>query len=365
MGRYVFQAAWKRWAAGLLDGAGYAGAWLLTAGRGLKPDAAVLAEPRSILVVRLDHLGDVLFARPCLQALRRRFPRAHLACLTSRAGAQLLARDAFLDEVLSWEAPWFARGTVPPGQAGWVELARQLRTRRFDVGLELRGDLRNLLLLWRAGVRVRLGYGITGGGFLLHRCLALPAGRHEVERDLAVAAAAGADFTPQAYTPLALSPEELAEGRGAWQGAGPKVVVHPAAGDPAKRWPAGRFARVCAALADAGCEILLVGTAPERTVAEDAAAGVPGVRNLAGRTSLRALAALISAADLLIGNDSGPAHLALTQGIPAVLVWSETNAPEEWGPWGEGCRARVIRQPEREEAVAETVAAALSFLPRR
>jgi ADP-heptose:LPS heptosyltransferase len=361
--RYVFRSAWRRGAAALLDAAGAALVRFLTLGRGLRPDADVLAQPKNILLVRLDHLGDVLFARPCLQALRGRYPQAHLTVLTSSLGAELLRRDPHADEIIVWDAPWFARGGASVEGPGYWRLVKDLRRRRFDLSLELRGDLRQHVLLWLAGVRVRIGYGITGGAFLLHRPLPLAAGIHEVERDLAAAAAAGAEQFPRRFTPLALDAGERQTAERVWQGSRRRVVVHPAAGDPAKCWPPERFAAVCDALADAGGEIILVGTARERAIAEAVVrACLRPPRNLCGTTTVAELLALVTTAQLLVGNDSGPAHVAVTQDVPAVILWSETNAPEEWGPWGEGCRAAVVREPGRPEAAAEVVAAAKHFL---
>lgn len=361
--KYLFRAAWKRGLAGLLDLVGAVAVWLATGGRGLKPDPAVLSHPRRILVVRLDHLGDVLFSRPALAALRRAHPQAKIAVLVSPAGAELLAQDPSVDECLVFDAPWFRRGPKPAGQPGWQALVRRLREQAFDCSLDLRGDLRHHVLLWQAGVKVRIGYTATGGGFLLHVPLRLAVHRHEVERDLDAAAAAGATWRPDAYPRLALAPAELQAADKTWEQPAQRVIVHPAAGDPAKCWPLENFRRVCETLAAAGCEVLLVGSAAERAAAEELARGSRSrVRNLCGQTTVRQLAALIATAQLVVGNDSGPAHIAATQDVPIVMLWSETNQPEEWGPWGRPDRSLVVRHPLRPEALEEVLAAARSWL---
>lgn len=360
---YVYRSWWLRSLAGAADAAGWLLVRILTLGRGLRPDPDRWKNPKRILAVRLDHIGDVLFLRPALQALRAHFPSSRITVLVSSAGGELLARDPWVDEILVWNAPWFARGPRPSPQPGFFALARKLRAGRFDLALDFRGDIRHILLLWLARVRVRVGYGITGGGFLLHCCLKLPVSRHEVERNLAVVAAVGAGDAPRSYSPLPLNKEDQQAGASAWQGAGPGIVIHPLAGDPAKRWPAGHCAQVCDALQQAGCEVLLVGTAGEKDrIREVVRLCAHPPRNAAGAYSLRALAAVLSRARLLIGTDSGPAHLALTQGIPVVMLWSETNAPGEWGPWGQNARAAVIRRPWRPEAVAEIIRAAGELL---
>lgn len=367
--KYLFRAAWKRGLAGLFDLAGAVAVWLATGGRGLRPDPEVLFHPQRILVVRLDHLGDVLFSRPALAALRRAHPRARITALVSPAGAELLARDPAVDECLVYDAPWFRRGPGSGNQPGWQALVRRLREQAYDCSLDLRGDLRHHVLLWQAGVKVRIGYTATGGGFLLHVPLRLAAGRHEVERNLEAAAAAGAAWRPSAYPRLALAPNELKAAAKTWKQRARRVIVHPAAGDPAKCWPRENFRQVCEALAAAGCEILLVGSAAERTAAGSVASGSRSrVRDLCGQTTVRQLAALITTAQLVVGNDSGPAHIAATQGVPVIMLWSETNQPEEWGPWGRPDRSLVVRRPLRPEALEEVLAAArawLSLVPAR
>jgi ADP-heptose:LPS heptosyltransferase len=361
--RYVFVSPAKRLAAALFDFAGTALVLLLTLGRGMKPDSAALADPRSILVVRLDHLGDVLFARPALRALRERFPSARIAVLASSAGAELLRHDENVDEVIAWDAPWFARGRGG-AERGFLAVASDLRRRRFDISLELRGDTRHHFLLWLAGVKVRAGFGITGGGFLLHVPVRLRPGVHEVERDLDAAAAVGAISRPAGYAPLTLSPDEAEAGERFWRTAArPRVVVHPSAGDPAKRWPLPKLADIVDGLAGLGGEVLLVGSAGEREWI-DAVRETSCTRpaDVCGATTLGTLLGLIDSADLLVGSDSGPAHLALTQGKPVVMLWSTTNDPAEWGPWGAAARSVVVREPSRPEAAGEAVDAARGLL---
>jgi ADP-heptose:LPS heptosyltransferase len=361
--KYVYRAAWRRGLAEVLDAVGEFAVRVLTLGRGLRFDPALLDHPQEILVIRLDHLGDVLFLRPCLLALRSHFPRAKITVLTSRGGAELLQGDRYVDHVLTWEAPWFARGGAPADPLSFWQLAGQLRRKRFDISLDPRGDLRHHLLTWLAGVRLRVGYGVTGGGFLLHRQRPLPLARHEVERNLQLAALLGVEPVVERYVPLNLAEEDLHYGQSVWSSPVKRVVFHPAAGDPAKRWPLNRLIEICDALERQGCEVILVGSAQDHFAAQtlaNACAHPPRV--LAGVTTLPQLIAVIASAHVLVGSDSGPAHMAITQGVPTVMLWSQTNEPEEWGPWGRGVQAVVVRDADNEHAVHHAVAAVKHFL---
>jgi len=361
--KYVYRAAWRRGLAAALDAVGTWLVQVLTLGRGLHFDSGILDHPQDILVIRLDHLGDVLFLRPCLLAIRSHFPRAKITVLTSRGGAELLSGDRYVDQLLTWEAPWFARGPVPAGQPSFWQLARQLRRKNFDISLDPRGDLRHHLLAYLAGVRVRVGYGITGGGFLLHCQRPLQPACHEVERNLLLAALVGVEPVVERYVPMNLTDEDLHYGQSVWSSPAKRVVFHPAAGDPAKRWPLNRLIEICDALERQGCELILVGSAQDHFAAQTLAnACTRPPRVLAGVTSLAQLIAVISSAQVLVGSDSGPAHMAMTQGVPAVMLWSQTNEPEEWGPWGRGVQAVVVRNAEGEHAVHHAVAAVKHFL---
>lgn len=361
--KYVYRAAWRRGLASVLDAAGTLVVQALTLGSGLRPDPALVDHPQEILVIRLDHLGDVLFLRPCLLALKTHYPRSKITVLTSRAGAELLRGDRYVDHLLTWEAPWFARAGSPADPLSFWQLAALLRKKRFDVSLDPRGDLRHHLLTWFSGVRLRVGYGITGGGFLLHLQRPLPQACHEVERNLLLAALLDVEPVVERYVPLNLSEEDAHYGESVWTSPGKRVVVHPAAGDPAKRWPMNRLIEICDSLERQGCELLLVGSAQDHFAAQalaNACAHPPRV--LAGVTSLGQLAGVISAAQVVVGSDSGPAHMAITQGVPTVMLWSRTNEPVEWGPWGRGVQAVVVRQADQEDAVQHAVSAVKHFL---
>ncbi len=357
---YVFQSPWMQRAMAAVDFMG-----TVITGGGLKVPAPVLHDPRHILVVRLDHLGDLLFSRPALEALRLAYPRARITLMLSPATADLMRLDPAIDDLLIWEAPWFSRSGRPGRDSGYRELVKALRTLKLDLSLDLRGDLRHHILLSLAGVKCRVGHTITGGRFLLHRPVALRPGVHEVERNLDVVRSLGHSANPVSYPPLALKQEESAQGRQWWGKARRRVVVHTSAGDPQKCWPQDYFRLLLEGLSQRGCEVVLVGTANEKQRNEallKACSSAKTIKNACGQTNLRSLAALITHAHLFIGHDSGPAHMAVTQGTNTIMLWSQTNAPEEWGPWGEQARAVVLKQADLEATTAQILATADDML---
>jgi ADP-heptose:LPS heptosyltransferase len=100
--------------------------------------------------------------------------------------------------------------------------------------------------------------------------------------------------------------------------------MHPGATDPRRRWPAERFGEVAAACAADGCDVVVVGSAEEQELADRvvAAAGSEGVASVAGKITLGTLTSLLAGCAVLLGNDSGPRHLAQALGTPTVgLYW--------------------------------------------
>jgi hypothetical protein len=112
-----------------------------------------------------------------------------------------------------------------------------------------------------------------------------------------------------------------------------RVVVHPGAAHPRRRWPAERFAAVARALADAGEDVVVTGSPAEEPLARTVAAtaGLPAGAVLAGRTDIGTLAGIVAAARLVVCGDTGIAHLATASGTPSVVLFGPVS-PAEWGP---------------------------------
>ncbi len=322
------------------------------------------AQVREVLVVRLDHLGDVVFATAAFGPLRDLYPKARVTALVGPWSAPLLLHHPVIDEVVEFRNPWFDRSEDATKQ-DILSTLQWIRSRRFDVGIDLRGDPRIISLLALGGVRYRIGYGWGGGGFLLSQELNHSPGVHQVERNVAPVQALGwnrgPEFSPmpflQVSTPeMEAMSQKLAScgwdgnevtsaGRTIYIEDGEKIaVLHPGAGFPAKRWKMDRYGALAKWLAEkGGYRIVLIGSEKEESLATEVikSAGNFGVLNLCGRNSVRELMAVLSRADLMIGNDSGPAHIAAALGTRTVALFSGTNNVGEWAPVG--TKTRVVR----------------------
>ena len=288
---------------------------------------------RRIAVLRAGGLGDLVLTVPAMRALAAAYPDAELTLLGAPLGAALFAgRPGGPDRVVPLP-PVPGVGAPEGSAADRGEIERFLAERRaegFDLAVQLHGGGRfsNPFLL-ELGARYTVGTR-TPDAAPLDRALDYVYYQHEVFRWLEVAGLAGAP--PVEIEPrVEATEEERAFGAGLRRGARALVAVHPGATDPRRRWPVERFAEVGAELARAGARVLVVGSAEERElcgrVAEAARARLGGtaaddrVEDLSAGLSLSELAGALAEADLLVGNDSGPRHLAQALGTRTAAVY--------------------------------------------
>jgi heptosyltransferase-2 len=307
-------------------------------------------QPERILLVQLDHLGDGLITTAMLPLLRRRWPMARIEVLASSSNRAVFESLSEVDRVHvapvnRFARRWWLRLAWLPALVAW---GLRLRRLGVDLAIDARGEFPLALLCWLSGARVRVGWNCGGGGFLLTHSARYVPDRPEIASRLALLAELG--IRPAAgeswYRRFRPSPEarqRIAARRSEIQ-SGPLVVVHVGAGTPAKQWPPEKWRAVIAGLRGrCGARVVLVGGAAERSIA---AAIRDGWSSLAvdwtGQLDLEELAALIEQADLFLGADSGPAHLAAAVGTPVVVLFSGTNQPEQWQP--RGSRVVVVRQ---------------------
>jgi lipopolysaccharide heptosyltransferase II len=306
------------------------------------PRERVWPEPRSILVVQLDHIGDAVLTTPMLSQLKKRFPRASLDVLASDSNQELFRADPSVDHVIVSRQNWHARGAE---QQSWLpevlRLARQIRCRRYDWAMDPRGDFLVILLLWLAAIPRRIGWECGGGGFMMTDTAPWDPTRHELDSRRTLLAALGVRPAPDQFYPEVFPSwadvYHVREWLHAVQGLrSPLAVIHVGAGTSAKRWPVASWSRLVHKLLDrlAG-SILLVGTADDRWIGRKIARRDPRVVDWTGRLTLMQTAALCREADLFVGCDSGPAHVAAALGVPCVVLFSGTNRAECWRPVGQ------------------------------
>lgn len=280
---------------------------------------------RTILVVLLCPLGDTLFATPALRALRRRFPEAEITVLCWASNEPLLRYNPHVDHVVA----------CPSGLDLAVSTLRMV-DRRFDLGVGLSHFGTWVTPFFRAAERV--GFHVFDArrlGRLYGRPVPDARDRHAIEYCLGVVAGVGA--RPDGlHMELYTGPAEKARARELLAPLRRPVVALHAGADhfPAKRWPPERFAELATRLASRfQASIVLVGGPDDVPVSAAIAqrAGEVPLLDLTGRLALLETAAVLERVDLMIGNDSGPLHMAEAVGTPVVGLFGPSD-PRNFAP---------------------------------
>ncbi|MFA5158899.1 MAG: glycosyltransferase family 9 protein [Candidatus Omnitrophota bacterium] len=337
MPRYPFKSLWKRVLAGCFDAIGRVCFFPLRPLR--KP--LELAAVHRILVIRLDHIGDVVMARPAIRALHKKFPHAAIDLLVTEDIAPLFEHSKEIRAVIAAQYAWFNRNTSFAQKC--LEFWRLLgivKTGSYDIGIDLRGDLRNILLMFLSGIKYTIGYGIAGGGFLLNEEVPYDTAQHQVRLNLNLLNSFHV-AQDNKLLPFEYSSEKA---RKFWEKIKilpsttllPRVVFHMGAGYPSKRWPFENFRALIQQIdREALAQIVLVGTEAEKEATPDLKLNSERLIDLRGKTTLQDLPVLLDICDIFIGNDSGPAHIAAAQGLEIILFVSGTNDIRLWYPWTE------------------------------
>jgi ADP-heptose:LPS heptosyltransferase len=348
-----------------------------------------------VLLVRCDHIGDAVMATAVLRPLREALDPERLDVLAAPWSASVFEGNPAVDEIITYAAPWWlaARGTGTGTGAGaraarrraWMELPgviRNLRARRYDIAIDLRGDLRQILcFLLLGGASERVSSDRTGGAELLTKVWPYNHALHEVEKDMAVAALLGARGTPALDVPINVPihvpinapinvPAAVSFDRDPrlHDAAGPAGLLAMAVGarESSRAWPPDQAAELARlARTRLGLGTVILGGPNDRPAAATivAKAGVP-VLSLAGATTARQTVAIFAASTVAVCTDSGPMHLAAAAGVPLVALFGPGD-PGQSRPWSD--RAVVVRAPGKRmamltpDAVLAAVGAAIAI----
>jgi ADP-heptose:LPS heptosyltransferase len=331
----------ERLALGALDLTGRAlfGLGRLVGRRG--PLVVDRASIRSVLILRLDRIGDVLLSLPAIAELRAALPDAHIRLAVGR-WSESIVRGAPVDEVLVWSAPWVGRSAE--GAETTLALARQARALRpagLDLALDLQGDVRASFLMRLTGARLRAGYANTGGGWLLTHVIPLDETVSWIEQNRrAVETALGPPIERVTVDPLTAADRDFARRVGEALDLGarrPLVGLHPSGGRRVKQWDLARWAEVAARLQrEFGAMILVTGSMADRPLADALARQleVPPL-DITGRLGVRETMALIETMDLFLSSDTGPMHMACAVDTPSVAIFGPSD-PVRFFSGGEG-----------------------------
>jgi lipopolysaccharide heptosyltransferase II len=306
---------------------------------------------RNILVIRLDGIGDVLLSTPVYEALKKRYPYAKLTILVSAYTKGVIEMNPYVDNLFVLRNTWFTTNNrIKFSEI--LSMLRKIRKENFDIGIDLRGDIRNILLMFFGKVRYRIGYGITGGGFLLSRMLDYEINTHEVDKNLKVIKELGCKVVNrrlQIYYSQAdeesildlLEREHVSKDD-------MLLAVHMETGYPSKSWKKERFVQLLQQMnkRDYG-KIVLIGNDSNNTYFHNILGRSKfNYINTIGKLCIRKLAVLLERCAVLISCDSGPVHVATAVGTPCIVLFSGTNDLKQWGPFNNNVNRVIYKDVE-------------------
>lgn len=305
-----------------------------------------------ILIVRLGSMGDVIHALPAATLLRRAFPSARLGWVieerwtellcapgTPRAGSRCAGRP-LLDAVhtvntLAWRSAPFSDKTWKEAWGAW----RATRGAKYQLVVDFQGAVRSAIMARSIGAESVVGFERprehAASVFYTHTVEA--AGAHVIEQntELAGAIAGVPAQVPEIEFPLDAAAEESCQRRLRLHGVRQFAILNPGAGWEGKQWPAERYGEVARGLASMGLRCLINFGPGEEELARAATGASAGAAE-AVPSSLSELIAFSRRAQLFIGGDTGPMHLAAALGVPVVALFGPTS-PTRNGPLGTQC----------------------------
>lgn len=345
----------------------------------VNPNTSTSRHRERLLVRGVNWLGDAIMTTPALERLRESHPHAFIAMLTPEKLAGLWSHLPWVDDLIVFAPTDTLR-----------QVAKRLRSGRFDTALVLPNSVRSALECWLAGIPQRIGYQASWRRWLLTQALPLrpsfqsmrkkspaeirrliahalhiphplpPVEAHHLFNYLHLATALGAQSKITAPR-LFVHDDELsavATQFGLDPARRPVLGINPGAEyGSAKRWPATHFEAAALEIHHhTRCQCLILGGPADQDLAvriettlnqsirnQTQNAGSSLVINAAGKTSLRELCVLLKNCRVLLTNDTGPMHVAAAVGTAVVVPFGSTS-PELTGPGVPGdTRHRLLK----------------------
>ncbi|MFA6078298.1 MAG: lipopolysaccharide heptosyltransferase II [Candidatus Omnitrophota bacterium] len=293
--------------------------------------------PKRILIVNVNWVGDIIFSTPFIKALRDAEPGSHIACLLHPRCKDMLEGDPRIDEVILYDEEGIHKSLI-----GKARLVRELRRKHFDTSYILHRSFTKALLTWLAGIKHRIGYATKGRGFLLTTALKEPVESiHKVEYFLALAHSQGIKVTDVSYEFFVgaadrMFVKELLAELGVSE-SDRLVVICPGGNWDPKRWPAENFAKLSDLLIEKfKVKVVAAGGLKDIKLAEGIQKKMRFPLAIAsGKTDLKQLGALLERAQLVIANDTGPMHIGVAMKTKVIALFGPTS-PKLTGPYGRG-----------------------------
>ena len=309
--------------------------------RSVFPRRGTAGAARNILVIKLAMLGDTILLVPALRALRNKYPGSRITMMCSHVNETIVSDWDFVDDRVVFN---FGEILVKPWK--FISTVIKLRRRCYDATIDFETWPRIIpVIAFLTGARIRAGFRVPGQmrHYLFTHPVTHVKGRHELLCFSDLVGALGAEVRDTSLELRIENGDREKVGRMLnLEGIGEEedyVIVHPGAGVHGyyRQWFEDRYAEVADhIIGKHGKKVVLTGTrADGRIVAKVAGCMKNSPVNMAMRTSLKELFALVERAKFVVCANTGILHIATAAGTPVIAIHGPTD-PGKWGPWGEG-----------------------------
>ena len=299
---------------------------------------------KRLLIIRPDHLGDVLLSTPAIRAIKQKRPDISIHVLCGEWSAGVLANYDEIDVVLTLPFPGFNRSApagVPNPYRQAISSSRMLRKIGYSSAVIMRPDhWWGAMLAFFAGIRERIGYDLPNVSPFLTTALSHQH-QHVVEQNLRLVenwtGELRSDQILYSFPVIQEDKDYIDSYLADWHipKDKPIICIHAGSGANIKMWEARKWAKVADMLTSQySASIVFSGSASEvfmiNTIKQYM---TEKAYIMAGSTNLGQLAALYSRSLVVLGSDSGPMHLAAAVNTPTVTLFGPAD-PIEFAPWG-------------------------------
>ena len=295
-----------------------------------------------ILIINVNWIGDVLFSTPFIKAIRKANPNSYIACMVVPRCKEILEDNPHLDKLIIYDEDIAHKDIF-----GKMRLISSLRSEKFQRVFVLHKSLTRTLIATLSKIPVRIGYSLKKRNLFL--TIKIPQPQipiHRVEYFLNIAAAAGIDISDKDLV-FQVPPKDIEFAQRLLKEAGIKenekfVVINPGGNWMPKRWPHENFAKLADNLVEKYDVKVVITGAPKDTEVAKTIASIMKHKPiiLAGKTTLKQLGAVLKKASLVISNDTGPMHVAVSQKTPTIALFGPTSK-DITGPYGKSEYAAI------------------------
>ena len=333
-------------------------------------------EALRIFVLRNNDIGDLILATPLFAAIKRLYPKCSLQVGIGDWNRPILEGDPNVDAIIPCNAPWHNKVSCkhsPNSPIGFLRSlmyifsyseVQRLRQQGCSLGIDVLGSLEGTLLLRRGGIPNRMGARGYGGGHSgCQKWRQFQIDENAGRSTLRYAELLGMAETdlPENKPKLHLTQAELEVGSRHWKARpySQKIVISTGAGFPEKCWPVENFKQLAARLTKRDhTDLLFLGAKKDAPEGDELARSAPGLRNLAGQTTLRETLAIVANADFVVCNTTMFMHVAAAFEIPTLVLlgpWYDSAQlhRDQWGHPNCTIRGREVSQNQHGLATVE------------